>query len=278
MNEWDTEFDLTAVAAGLLAGCPLVPYANGWDKTILRDEDSRLFAFCRRAVAVAGMQRELDVLPRIAAVLPVPVPMPRAEGTFSDQAWPWWSMGHLSGSELALSRAEDRVQLAREVGQFLRQLHQLPPPVELPVDPMNRSDAVRRATMTRERLERLGVDPPGCLRTTLGPSLHAPVFSHGDLHLRHVLVDENGRCSGIIDWGDVCLADRCVDLSVAYSGFDGAARAALIDEYGGLDGEAEERSRVLAAFLCTALAEHATATGNDGLLEGCLDGLRRTDS
>ena len=32
------------------------------------------------------------------------------------------------------------------------------------------------------------------------------VLVHGDLHVRHVLVD-NGELSGVIDWGDVCVGD-----------------------------------------------------------------------
>lgn len=274
--EWEADVDLTAERAAALAGRPLSPFASGWDKTVFVDEHDRLVAFCRRGVAVTGMHREIDVLPRIASLLPLPVPAPYDIGTFGEQDWPWWSMSRLVGTELALSHLDDRVGLARDVGGFLRALHALPAPVELPVDPTNRSDARRRAGMARDRLARVGIEPPNCLHTTLGPSRHRPVLSHGDLHLRHVLVDDE-RCSGVIDWGDVCLADRSLDLSVAYAGFEGTARAALVDAYGGVDGECDERARVLAAMLCSALAEQALSDGNTALLEGALDGIRRTD-
>lgn len=274
--EWRAEVELSAEQAAALAGRPVSPFASGWDKTVFVDEHDRLFAFCRRGVAVAGIQREIDVLPRIAASLPLPVPAPYDVGTFGAEGWPWWSMSLLGGTELALSQLADRVALARDVGGFLRALHALPAPRELPVDPMNRSDAERRAGMARDRLARVGIDPPDCLHTTLGPSRDRTVLSHGDLHLRHLLVHDE-RCSGVIDWGDVCLADKCVDLSIAYSGFDGTARAALFDNYGAVDGECEERARVLAAMLCSALAEQAMADGNTALLEGALDGIRRTD-
>jgi aminoglycoside phosphotransferase (APT) family kinase protein len=275
VSEWQAEVDLTPEQAAGLAGRPLSPFAHGWDKTVFLDERGRLVAFCRRGVAVAGMQREINLLPQIAAALPLPVPVPDEVSTYGEKGWPWWSMPLLGGTELALSQLDDRIALARDVGRFLRALHTLPAPTELPLDPMNRSDAVRRAAMARDRLARIGIDPPDSLRTTLGPSRRPPVLSHGDLHLRHVLV-AGDRCSGIIDWGDVCLADKSVDVSVAYTGFEGTSRAALLDEYGGVDDECEERARVLGGFLCSALAEHAMSVGNHALLEGSLDGLHRT--
>jgi aminoglycoside phosphotransferase (APT) family kinase protein len=39
----------------------------------------------------------------------------------------------------------------------------------------------------------------------------APV--HGDLGLEHIIVDNGGEVSGIIDWSDVRMDDRAVDLA-----------------------------------------------------------------
>lgn len=180
----------------------------------------------------------------------------------------------LPGEELLTHGGDHLDQVGRDVGAFLRVLHSLTPPVALPVDPMTRSDAGRRGKLAQERLCRLGVDPPAILRTELGASRHPPVLSHGDLHVRHVLVDR-GRCSGIIDWGDVCLADPAVDLSIAYAGFDGSARAALLAQYGAVDEERETRARVLGIFLCSALAETAAAAGDEAALAGALSGIQR---
>ena len=40
----------------------------------------------------------------------------------------------------------------------------------------------------------------------------APVFVHGDLYSRHLLVDDAGRPCGVIDWGDCHVGDPAVDL------------------------------------------------------------------
>ena len=109
----------------------------------------------------------------------------------------------------------------------------------------------------------------------LGPPAGRPVLAHGDLHLRHLLVGESGDASGVIDWGDICLADPAVDLSLAYSGFAGPARAALLAAYGPVDAERELRARVLAVSVCASLAEYAFSDGRARLLRESLAGLRR---
>ena len=47
----------------------------------------------------------------------------------------------------------------------------------------------------------------------------ASALAHGDLHVRHVLVDAAGGATGVMDWGDVCLADPAVDVSLGYAAF-----------------------------------------------------------
>jgi hypothetical protein len=40
---------------------------------------------------------------------------------------------------------------------------------------------------------------------------------HGDLVDEHILLDETGRATGVIDWGDACLSDRTVDFAELYA-------------------------------------------------------------
>lgn len=40
------------------------------------------------------------------------------------------------------------------------------------------------------------------------------VFTHGDFQAEHVLVDDDGSISGVIDWGDAGLGDPLYDLAV----------------------------------------------------------------
>ena len=54
---------------------------------------------------------------------------------------------------------------------------------------------------------------------SLPPPQGTTVLSHGDLSARHILVDDRGHTSGIIDWGDLCLVLPAVDESVPQQQF-----------------------------------------------------------
>ena len=103
-------------------------------------------------------------------------------------------------------------------------------------------------------------------------------ISHGDLHVRHLLV-EDGAATGVIDWGDLCLADPAVDLSIAYLGFAGPARAELLAAYGRpVTARRELAARTCAVSIGAALAEYAAAEDRPALLAESLAALHRAVS
>ncbi|WP_448625159.1 phosphotransferase [Geodermatophilus sp. URMC 64] len=276
-----------------LRGLPVTPLGEGWDNTVFAVGGTWVFRFPRRAMALPGFARELAVLPAVAPRLPLPVPTPAWVGADDDpdEPWPFAGARLLPGTELADAalRDADRVAAAVGLGRFLRVLHD---PASragidavLPVDPMHRAEPAARAEQTDAALEELvtlGIWPgdpavPELLTEArrLGRPSGDPVLVHGDLHVRHLLVDGAGRPTGVIDWGDVCLADPALDLALAFAAFSGAARAAFLDAYGGLDAERELRARALAVRLSALLAGYAAGDGRPGLLAEALAGLRR---
>jgi aminoglycoside phosphotransferase (APT) family kinase protein len=295
-----------------LRGAQVTPLATGWDNTVFLVDHGLIFRFPRRAAAVPGLRREAAVLPRLAPRVPLPVPVPVFTGAPSAAyPWPFWGARLVPGRELAEAALPEaaRGDAAAEVGRFLRVLHS--PAVAaalgpgLQVDPLGRGDAGLRAAMARERLDRLSrrglwqhSDAAGRLLAEAdrlaeadglaaaerersvsagrpGTSVVSPVLVHGDLHVRHLLVDDDGRASGVIDFGDLCLADPAVDLSLAYGGFAGPARAALLAGYGPVSQAQEIRARVLAMFLCAALADYAASQARSRLLREALTGITR---
>jgi aminoglycoside phosphotransferase (APT) family kinase protein len=266
--------ELVAAAVPELAGLPAVPLSEGWDNTVYRIGD-RSVRFPRRATALPGFRRELAVLPLVAGRLPLPVPSPRWVGTDDDprEPWPFAVVRFVPGRELAEVAPADlaRRSAAAALGAFLAALHapatrDLVTGVDLPVDPMQRTLPGARDPAV-DRLLRDGA--------RLAPPAAPPVLVHGDLHVRHLLLDDAGEASGVIDWGDVCLGDPAVDLALAYAAFTGEARAALIDAYGGVDPERELRARCLAVRLSALLAGYAAAEDRPALLAETLAGLRR---
>ncbi|HEY2552508.1 MAG TPA: phosphotransferase [Streptosporangiaceae bacterium] len=283
-RQWVAETEVSAeLAARLLAaqfpalrGVQVRLLGAGWDMTVFVADGQWICRFPRREIALAGLSREISLLPRLAPLLPLPVPVPELIGSPSaDYPWPFWAARLLPGIELAEAGLPEsrRGAAAERTGEFLRALHD---PAIFPtggaglaVDPMRRGDSVTRAAKAAEVLARLAdrgrwqpSRPVGELleraAATRAPDAGAAdlVLCHGDLHVRHLLVDEAGQACGVIDWGDMCLADPAVDLSIAYAAFSGPARSRLLAAYGPVSERRELAARALAVSLCALLAEY----------------------
>ncbi len=225
----------------------VAPLGVGWDNTAYRVNDAYVFRFPRREIAVPLMETETRVLPEIAARLPLAVPVPtligRPGGTFR---WPFAGYPFLPGRTACRGDLDvhQRAAIAEPLGQFLAALHALPidEMVALGVggDNIGRLDLSTRIPRALEILaglpgDALGVDR-GQLRTIIESSaaLRAPanfVLVHGDLYVRHLLIDEQARLCGIIDWGDVHIGNPAVDLSVAHGFLPPPARQIFLRAY-----------------------------------------------
>lgn len=293
MSEWAPEVVVDEAAArrliesqfpGLDSG-RLELFGQGWDMTVWRVGGDHVFRFPRREIVVPGLLRELEVLPRIAAALPLRIPEPRFVGRpDGDYPWPFYGATLIPGREVGqagLGQAE-RDALAPALGGFLRTLHGLPPP-DLPHDVNRRADMPFRVERVRESLARLQAaelwTAPAEVDAILGSALalgadDERVLTHGDLHLRHLLVD-GGRAGGVIDWIDVCLAPRGIDLVLYWCLFSGGGRRDFEAAYGDLDEASLLQGRVLALHLCAVLADYAHTEGMVWLQREALAGLER---
>jgi aminoglycoside phosphotransferase (APT) family kinase protein len=260
----------------------LRPLAFGWDYTIWVVEERYAFRFPRRKVVLPGLERELAVLPKLAPLLPLPVPVPlfvgRASGAFP---WPFFGSDLLPGRELAEAGLDEngRLDVALELAAFLRTLHRIELDEPLPLDVNRRADMPHRVALVRKQLEELGQALSGSERVLaeaerLPPSEHLALV-HGDLHVRQVLA-EGARLTGVIDWVDVCRSDPAIDLSLLWSFVPRSGRGAFLEAYGPLDEAQLLRARVLALSLCAALAGHARAEGLAEIEREALAGLSRT--
>jgi aminoglycoside phosphotransferase (APT) family kinase protein len=299
MPVWDAEVEIDEALVQRLVGeqfpdldtsAPRL-LGEGWDNAVWLIEERWAFRFPRRQIAIPGVERELAVSPRLATLLPVPIPFPTFVGQPSDRyPWPFFGAPLLHGRESADADLadEDRIELGRALGRFLRALHapatrmQVDPEDALPVDPNRRADMPVRADIARTwlaELEVLGWRPQGDIESLcataqeLGPSVARAVV-HGDLHARHVLV-HRGALSGVIDWGDVCRADPAIDLMLVWSFLGEPAREAFIEEYGSVSEEASLRARLLAVSVCGALAVYGRREGFPTLERECLAGIER---
>jgi aminoglycoside phosphotransferase (APT) family kinase protein len=253
--------------------------AEGWDNTVWVANGELAFRFPRRAIAVPLIEREVELLPLLAPLLPLPIPVPTHVGHASDAfPWPFFGAQLVPGREIADADV-DAVKLGAQLGAFLRALHAAEVDFPLPDDPMGRADMAIRVPKAREELSALGVlsdEVESVFDAALDlPAPEATAVAHGDLHLRHALVGRDGGLSGVIDWGDVCRADPSVDLSLYWSHLSDAGRAAFLAAYGPVTDEQLLRARVLALFLCAMIAAYARHRRVPRLERSALGGLRR---
>jgi aminoglycoside phosphotransferase (APT) family kinase protein len=293
--EWDAEIVVDQALVRALLGeqfpeldaASARPLGTGWDNSVWVVEETWAFRFPHRAVAIPGVEREIAVLPRLAPLLSAPIPEPRFVGVPSDRfGWPFFGAPLLAGEEVVEAELADgaRGQLGAELGRFLRVLHDTDVDVDLPADPLGRADMsvrVPRALARLEEVDELGLwVPPQPVYAILEqasalPPVEPRAFVHGDLHFRHVLVDE-GHLSGVIDWGDMCRADPAVDLLLYWCFLPPDARAAFVDAYGPIPEDRLLRARVLALFICGILLVYGRQEGFTRIEAEARAGLERT--
>lgn len=296
MREWAPEIVVDESLARELVGeqFPEVEQRSlrllgaGWDNTVWLVDEEWVFRFPRRSMVIPGLENEIAYLPRLAPLLPLAIPVPTHVGRPSEAfGWPFYGAPFLPGSELAEADLDDeaRAALGRPLGEFLRILHSLELDADLPVDPVRRADMSFRVPKTRERLaalESLGLwsAPPKAdavigAAAELGPVVPTATC-HGDLHLRHLLVDDEGGPAAVIDWIDLSRNDPGVDFVLYWCAVPPAGRTEFRKAYGPLTDEQLLRGRILSIFLCGTLAVWGHHEGVEAVKREALDGLART--
>lgn len=262
MAEWDAELSVDPAAVRAAAGSPARwrLLGSGWDCDAYLADESVVWRVPRRAVAERSLRLEAAFLPRVAPRLPRDVRVPVPE-LFEVPGLPLLARHAFApGRELAVApRVGSGVGAA--LGRFLRALHapEVLARVEgiVPTDPMGRADAAKRLPMAHRRLDdvaaRLDVTP---LRAIVDAAVDfTPAFEvlcHGDLHVRHLLLDDRGELASVIDWGDACRGSRAIDL-IAVTALDAPQREAFAREYGEVDEPTWRFARMLGVMLGAAL-------------------------
>jgi aminoglycoside phosphotransferase (APT) family kinase protein len=205
----------------------------GFGSRVVQTADGVVFRVARHARAAAAHVRELGLLPQLAGRLPAAVPEPRWR-IEPDDEFPYGATGSrkLSGEPMAADGGTP--QLAEDVADFLRALHDL-----------------RDVTADDQQLD-LGALHDG----TIGALEHAltaseldvlarwwedvagdadlrrfePALRHGDFWYENLLAEE-GRLVGVLDWGGAGFADPAEDFATIRHLGD-AFTEAVFDAYG----------------------------------------------
>jgi aminoglycoside phosphotransferase (APT) family kinase protein len=215
------------------AALPITQFLHGGtDHFIFRLGDGLQARLPKHAPSTGQIEKEIELLPRVAAQVPVEVPQPLAVGApDADYPFTWGVYRWLPG---ATPRA-GTVALAREVAAFLHALQRIDPAGAPPAS--RRGGPLRDDDFIRRSIERLAPEFEPALVTSeweraleLPPWDRPPVWLHGDLLPSNLLV-RGGRLAVVLDWGLACAGDPACDLMLAWSLLD-PVRAAFRDAVG----------------------------------------------
>lgn len=224
----------------------LKPFGQGWDNTAFLVDDLYIFRFPRRKQAIPLLEDEIRLLPKLARALTMPIPNPIFIGTPSTQfPYPFAGYRMLPGRPACSKnlQRDERSALAQPLGRFLQQLHGLN---STALDWSPSSDRYHRTDLAilRQKLEQ-GLDEltphlnPSCLKAARRFVARERAFTsnpetlvHGDLYVRHLLLNDSNQLSGVIDWGDLHLGDAAVDLAIAWNFLPRQSHQAFLDAYG----------------------------------------------
>jgi aminoglycoside phosphotransferase (APT) family kinase protein len=214
---------------------PVVPL--GTDNANFRLGDEVLVRLPRRARTSVTLEKERRWLPWLAPHLPLAVPVPLAEGVATD-GYPFsWSVYRwLPGKTATVAPIADPVQLAHDLAELIAALWQIdasvgPPPGEHNFyrgEPLAaRDEAMRAGTATLAGALDTDAVTAAWDDVLAAPEWQrAPVWIHGDLDARNLLV-EDGRVSAVIDWGSAGVGDPACDVMVAWKLLPPDARRVL---------------------------------------------------
>jgi aminoglycoside phosphotransferase (APT) family kinase protein len=217
------------------ADLPVTPVRfRGTDNALYRLGDDMVVRLPSRKRTTATLQHERRWLPRLGPLLPLAVPVPLADGMPADgYPFEWCVYRWLKGENATVERVTDQSRLATDLAQFIAALQQIvpkggPPPGEhnfFRGEPLAARDASTRAAIVslRDAID-VGAVTAAWESALRSPEWeHSPVWIHGDLDSRNLLVEE-GRLSAVIDWGCLGVGDPACDVMVAWKVLDADTR------------------------------------------------------
>ncbi|MEI9406116.1 aminoglycoside phosphotransferase family protein [Mesorhizobium argentiipisi] len=216
---------------------PVSPVAfGGWDNRTFHLGDEMTVRLPSAAAYSPQVEKEHRWLPRLAPLLPLPIPTPLAMGEPAE-GYPWhWSVYRWIDGETARSaRIDDLNAFAVSLADFLVALRGIdvtdgPAPGQHNFHrggPLTvYDDEARQAIAALEgRIDTQAattVWEAALAATRFG----SPVWFHGDVASGNLLV-EDGSLSAVIDFGTSGVGDPSCDLAIAWIFFEGASREAF---------------------------------------------------
>ena len=190
---------------------PLRELDEGWDFKVLVIDEAWVVRWPRHRLAVEEIEREVELLPVLAPLLPIEVP--RFEYVSRE---PWLVAYRFIHGEPLVAEDPDGVRA------FLAALHA----VDVDAVPAPRPDWLETYRGQADEFRRVVLPLLDADQRSPGEALLAevetltgfrPALTHSDLGPTHLLV-RDGRLAGVIDWGDARVGDPALDYAWLLNG------------------------------------------------------------
>ncbi|WP_091789658.1 aminoglycoside phosphotransferase family protein [Pedococcus dokdonensis] len=269
--------DVSRLVAGQFPQWSHLPVApvvrGGWDNVTFHLGDDLLVRLPSATPYSLAVEKEHRWLPALAAQLPVRIPTPRGLGRPTDDyPLPWSVYGWIAGTRPSRAHLADPVGLADDLAGFLVALRAVDPTggPRPGVHNWYRGGSLRTFD---DIARRAMADLDGELDVVLvteawEDSLAAPwdgvdTWFHGDVADGNLLVDEQGRLVGVIDFGTCGVGDPSCDLAIAWTLLDKPGRRLLRDRLA-VDDASWARGRGWALWKALQNLSGALADGDPG--------------
>ncbi|PBB78951.1 aminoglycoside phosphotransferase [Mesorhizobium sp. WSM3879] len=216
---------------------PVKPVAfGGWDNRTFHLGDTMAVRLPSAAPYALQVEKEHRWLPKLAPLLPLPIPEPLAMGEpAAGYPWHWSVYRWIEGETAKTGHIADLRAFAVSLAEFLVALKRIDPTAGPAPGQHNfyrggplavYDDEARQAIAALEgRIDTQAAT--AVWKAALAAGWHgSPVWFHGDAASGNLLV-EDGRLSAVIDFGTSGVGDPSCDLAIAWTLFEGESREAF---------------------------------------------------
>lgn len=227
-----------------LAGMPVRASAtSGSSNWVFRLGDTLAVRLPRSEAYAQDLLKEVRWLPRLGPRVVSAVPEVVAVGEPGPAfPRPWAVLSWVPGEPPGVLDEGQQVRLAQTLGAFLQSLHAVDAAGTAGVAPGAEHWGYRCGDPVTDQVDAWAEEAASALADLFDPAAvreawrrlrrvpaatGRPCWVHTDLSAENVLVQDDGRLAGVIDFGGLGVGDRSVDLLYAWSLLGSAAREVL---------------------------------------------------
>ena len=225
---------------------------EGWDNVVYLINNTFIFRFPRRQIAIPFLLAENKLLLNLQHRFDLEIPNPQFIGEPSAiYPYPFQGYKKIVGDacyQVSLSIAARKASI-KPLALFLKELHSIKHTEALQLGAAeqvwDRMEKDKIFQALRERIEKIkakniislndqAIERLFTLAADTDLTKQNKVLIHGDMYFRHLLFNQ-GKLTGIIDWGDAGINHAAVDLMVIHSFYPASEHEQFFKYYGNVD-------------------------------------------